>query len=85
MTANPQMHPLRCETCNNTDCPFGFEEKYIVRLIPNIMRRVGCASHSSANTSEKVLDELEKWLKIETIRDSNVLAVEEKIKQLERG
>jgi len=45
MIAEP--HPLRCETCNDTDCPARFEEKFLVRFIPYIMRRVGCASHSS--------------------------------------
>jgi hypothetical protein len=50
----PAPHPLRCETCDNKDCPFGFEAMYLVRLIPNIMRQVGCASHSA---SSDVLEE----------------------------
>lgn len=41
-------HPLRCETCNRTGCPFGIDAIYCTRIIPNIISRVGCASHSSA-------------------------------------
>lgn len=51
MTEEP--HPLRCETCVNHECPFGDDAKYLIKIIPNIMRRVGCASHSSANTRDQ--------------------------------
>ena len=43
-----QQHELRCETCNRENCPFGTEALYCVRIIPNIIRQVGCASHTSA-------------------------------------
>lgn len=60
------MNQYRCETCKNEDCPFGIEAKYSIRIIPNIMEKVGCASHSDfQNQREKVLDELEQWCKPE--------------------
>ena len=58
MTANPQMHPLRCETCgwfqlhhiNECDI-FGAMSPAMLELI----KKVGCASHSA---SSDVLEEL---------------------------
>lgn len=48
---NKNKHPMRCETCNRTGCPFGIDAIYCTRIIPNIISRVGCASHSSATRS----------------------------------
>ena len=64
MTARNQPHKYRCETCKNPDCPFGVEAKYCVRIIPNIMHKVGCASHSDAVKAEqRIADELLKLIK----------------------
>jgi hypothetical protein len=51
-------HPLRCETCKNTDCDFYDDKQWWFFTFNQ-----GCASHSDAVLErEKVLDELDLWL-----------------------
>ena len=64
-------HPLNCETCKHRDkygygwCPFAWEHvnpPNTVSPVAEFTKRCGCASHSSAKeSSDKVLEELEKW------------------------
>jgi flavoprotein len=66
-----QPHPLRCETCDyknkNKSCP-AYDVANSVRFddlkfAADIIRCVGCASHSSAKSDDAVLEE-----KIELLR-----------------
>jgi len=48
------MNQYRCETCKNDNCPFGTIAKYATRIIPNIMEKVGCASHSDLQSERYI-------------------------------
>jgi hypothetical protein len=55
MTPAPQLHPLRCETCNwfnENDCDY--LEEWLTDQEFRMIVKVGCATHSA---SDKVLEE----------------------------